>query len=265
MSPIMTERWFVTLLMLSLVIMAVACGGGGGGDEIVIDFPTIKPLTEPEIRATLLVELTPPTPTPDVQSTLAASLQGTMELWPTAVSRDDAPDGYYLNPRDVEYLKIFGPVIWHSSRVDLLVSGLYIGYVSDNQDLDEFFAQYELVDRPEQWKCHERLRQAVHREMLNLRREHETLAKYQVKGVSRAVLQYSVELRQALRAADVTGNAFLRIQSEVCNPGYEPGQLSEKGLESRRGFHDEIATNTAIFHRLMAGYGCVICGELYRR
>ena len=264
MSLRRTERLAVLVLLFAVVATFAACGGGGDG-ELVIEFPTAVPLTEPEIRATLLVELTPPTPTPDIQSTRAASLQGTLELWPTLAARDDASDGYYLNPKDVEYLKIFGPVVWHASRVDLLVSGLYIGYVSDNDDLVDFFGQYELVDRHEQWKCHERLRQAVHREMLNLRREHSVLADYEVGDVSRAVRQYSAELRQAVRAADVTGNAFLRIQSQVCVPGYSVSGVSERELESRRVLHDDIATNTAIFHRLMAQYGCAICGELYRR
>lgn len=258
-------RWLLPLVAC-LLVFVLACGGvEDDGSDIVIDLPTPVPLTEAEIRATLVVTLTPPTPTPDVQATRAASLQGTLELWPTLEAREDAPDGYYLSSRDVEYLTIYGPVIWHASRVDLLVSGLYIGYISDNSDLVDFFGQYELVDRPEQWKCHERLRQAVHREMLNLRRVHDALSEYEVGDISRSVNRYATDLRRAVRAADVSGNSFLQIQGQVCAPGFVPGNSRDGEAELRRELHNQIATNTAIFHRLMSGHGCAICGELYRR
>ena len=255
--------WPLLALALFLLVTAVACGGGD--DEIIIDLPTVAPLNESEIRATLVKTLTPPTPTVDVQRTKVASLKTTREAWPTLQVRPEAPDGYYFNSEDIEYVKIFGPVVWHATRVDLLVSGLYIGYVSDNADLVDFFGDYELVDRPEQWKCHERLRQAVHREMLNLRAEHELLSDYEVGDVSSVVNQYATELRRAIRAADVSGNSFLSIQGQVCEPDYSLGALDDDVLQRRRELHDAIATNTAVFHRLMSQYGCAVCGELYRR
>ena len=253
------------LLFFALVFLFAAVACGGEPDEIFIDLPTPVPLSEAEIRATLVMELTPPTLAPDIRGTRASSLQATRGSWPTLEVRDDAPDGYYLNPEDVGYLQIFGPAVWHASRVDLLVSGLYIGYISDNSDLDDFFGRYELVDRPEQWKCHERLRQAVHREMLNLRRAHDSLADYEVGDVSAAVNRYATDLRRAIRAADVSGNSFLHIQSEVCAPDYGSVPVSSDNLERRRELHDAIAKNTSVFHRLMSQYGCAICGELYRR
>lgn len=267
MSPRKISRRLALLLLPGclLLLVGVACGGD---DAIVIDLPTpapTVPLTEEQIRRTLVKTMTPPTPTPDLPATRAASVKATQTSWPQLESRGDRPaDGYYLNPKDVEYLTIFGPSVWHSSRVDLLVSGLHIGYISSNEHLREFFGSYELVDRPEQWKCHERLRQAVHREMLNLRTALGRLAEYEVEDVSDHVHRYANDLRAAIHAADASGNAFLRIQAEVCTPGYvyDP---SGDGADDRRELHDRIATNTAIFHRLMSQYGCAICGELYRR
>ena len=259
------SRVRLSLLVLVLVFLFSALACGGEPDEIFIDLPTKVPLTKRQIKATLVKKLTPPTPTVDVQLTRTASLKATQGFWPKLEERPGASRGYYLNVKDVEYLKIFGPVVWHASRVDLLVSGLYIGYISNNADLFDFFGRYELVDRAEQWKCHERLRQAVHREMLNLRRAHESLGDYEVGDVSGPVNGYANDLRKAVRSADISGNAFLGIQSEVCAPGYNPKVVDSDAFEGRRVLHDQIAINTSIFHRLMSQHGCAICGELYRR
>ena len=255
------------VLVASAVLLFMAgCGGDSEPEPLdPIELPTPVPLTENEIRATLVKTLTPPTPTPDAHATKTAELRATRGAWPEIDAPRSGESGYYLNPNDVEYLTRFGPVVWHASRVDLLVSGLFIGHTADNTDLADFFGRYEFVDRPEQWKCNEPLWRAVHREMLNLRAEHETLSEYSVVGVSPAASRYAADLRRAVQAVDVTGNAFLRIQDQVCAADYLPENPGDTALTERRKLHGQIALNTAIFHRLMSDYGCAVCGELYRR
>ena len=72
-------------------------------------------------------------------------------------------------------------------------------------------------------------------------------------------------MRRAIEAADTVGSSFLSIQASVCAPDYTPGSMDDAALTQRREMHNRIAANTATFHRLMTGFGCAICGELYRR
>ena len=282
-SIVRQVRWILirylllnAFLLVLLGMALAACGGDGEdvGDDVPLEdivFPTEEALAPEDVEATLFATLSPETPTPDLQATLVSSMRATRlavqpVVTPGASGYVADPSIVYMTELDRDYMSSLGGVIWHATRVDFLISGLFLGYAGENVDLVDFYGGYRLARRAEDWRCSEPLQKALHRELLNMRAELGDLSGYSADDISRPVSGYARELLLAVRSLDKAAGAFRDIQNVMCSVG-EAGWsgLGEEQADEVRSNHRIVSDGVDAFHARMVKYGCAVCGELYRR
>ena len=239
-----------SLIFLILASSAFSLFSGGG--EAEPEVPPEPMLLQSDLRrfveATIEAYIpTPiPTPTPDVPATVAAELgmrrvesDRVVEVNPLGAGVQKNP---FLTQAEMEHLNGLGPSVWRNVRLWVILRDLSRSSIEvwDREDLPTLTASLqEYVEDDD-----------------NLRLDR--LSDRVGGTVAAFTAEYESSVSELTRAA----SAVVRMQGIVA--GAEQGVLTTGEEDELLELKGTLNRGVRAFHQFMSGYGCSVCGELFR-